>query len=121
MELIGSLSSPFVRKVRIVLTLKNLAFDMTVDSPSQPGSRVALFNPLGKIPVLRTDAGEAIYDSSVIVDYLEAIAPNPPLLPMAPLERVAVKRCEALADGLLDAAVAIVTERRREANEQSPA
>lgn len=88
--------------------------------PLAASSKVALYNPLGKIPVLRTDEGEAIYDSAVIVDYLEVIAPTPALVPSAPLERVAVKRWEALGDGLLDAAVGIMSERRRDPKEQSP-
>ncbi len=118
-QLFGSPASPFVRKVRIALALKNLHFEFTVDAPSQPGSRVPQINPLGKIPVLIATDGDAIYDSSVILDYLEAIAPEPALMPTAPLERVRVKRWEALGDGILDAAVAIVTERRRDPKEQS--
>lgn len=120
LELIGSPASPFVRKARIALALKKLEYVFTVDAPSQPGSRVPQINPLGKIPVLVDANGEAIYDSSVILDYLEAIAPEPALMPSNPRERVAVKRWEALGDGILDAAVAIVTERRRDPKEQSP-
>ena len=122
MKLIGSLSSPFVRKIRIVLALKGLPFDMVIDAPSDPGSRVTESNPIGKIPVLLTDGGEAVYDSRVIVDYLEALSPSPALMPSEPMARVAVKRWEALADGILDAGVAIMSERRREnPAEQSPA
>jgi glutathione S-transferase len=118
-ELLGSAASPFVRKVRIALALKNIPYTWTVDAPSQPGSRVPEINPLGKIPVLITNDGP-VYDSSVIIEYLEAIAPQPRLLPDAALQRVAVKRWEALADGLLDAAVSIMGERRRIPSEQSP-
>jgi len=120
-ELIGSPASPFVRKVRIVLALYNLPYRWTVDAPSQPGSRVAEFNPLGKIPVLLTAAGDPLYDSSVIVDYLDAIAPHPALIPAQPLQRIAVKRWEALADGLLDSAVRIRGERARDPGEQNTA
>src|SRR4051812_19840802 len=110
MKLIGTLSSPFVRKVRVILSYKNIHCEMVVDAPSQPGSRVTESNPLGKIPVLITDDGLPVYDSTVIAEYLDTIAPTPPLLPPVGLERIAVKRWESLADGLLDAAVAIVTE-----------
>ena len=121
MQLIGSPASPFVRKVRAVLVYKNIPCALIVDAPSQPGSRVSEYNPLGKIPVLLTDDGVAIYDSTVIVEYLDTLVPNPPLLPPVGMARVTVKRWEALANGLLDAAVAIVTERRRDPAEQSPA
>lgn len=121
MKLLGSPASPFVRKVRAVLVYKHMPCEFVIDAPSQPGSRVSEFNPLGKIPVLVTDAGEAIYDSTVIVEYLDTLVPTPALLPPVGLARVAVKRWEALASGLLDAAVAIVTERRRDPSEQSPA
>lgn len=121
MQLIGSPASPFVRKVRAVLVYKQIPCDFIVDAPSQPGSRVSQFNPLGKIPVLVADDGQAIYDSTVIAEYLDTLAPHPPLLPPVGMARVAVKRWEALASGLLDAAVAIVTERRRDPAEQSPA
>lgn len=121
LKLIGTLSSPFVRKVRVVLALKTLPYQMLIDAPSQPGSRIAESNPLCKIPVLVGNDGESIYDSAVIAEYLEAIAPNPSLLPVVGLDRIAVKRWEALADGLLDAAVAILFERRRESHLQSTA
>ena len=68
MKLIGGHTSPFVRKTRIVLAEKRIEYEFVVDNPAHPDSRVAEFNPLGKVPVLITDDGAAIYDSSVIVE-----------------------------------------------------
>jgi glutathione S-transferase len=121
MKLIGSYASPFVRKARIVLAEKRIECEFVVDNPNDPASRVSDFNPLGKVPVLVTDDGAAIYDSSVIVEYLDAISPVGRLIPEPGRQRIQVKRWEALADGLMEAAVLCVLESRRPANEQSRA
>jgi glutathione S-transferase len=119
MKLIGSYPSPFVRKARIVLAEKRIEYDFVVDNPNDPSSRVFDFNPLGKIPVLVTDDGAAIYDSSVIVEYLDTVSPVGRLIPEPGRQRIQVKRWEALADGIMDAAVLNVLESRRLATEQS--
>jgi glutathione S-transferase len=119
MKLIGSYPSPFVRKARIVLAEKRIEYDFVVDNPNDPASRVSDFNPLGKIPVLVTDDGAAIYDSSVIVEYLDTVSPVGRLIPEPGRQRIQVKRWEALADGLMEAAVLSVLESRRPAKEQS--
>jgi glutathione S-transferase len=119
MKLIGSYASPFVRKARIVLAEKRIEYEFVVDNPNDAGSRVSDFNPLGKVPVLVTDDGAAIYDSSVIVEYLDTISPVGRLIPETGRQRIQVKRWEALADGLMDAAVLSVLEGRRPASEQS--
>ena len=121
MKLIGSYASPFVRKARIVLAEKRIEYEFVVDNPNDAGSRVSDFNPLGKVPVLVTDDGAAIYDSSVIVEYLDAISPVGRLIPEPGRQRIQVKRWEALADGLVEAAVLCVLEGRRPAKEQSRA
>lgn len=121
MKLIGSYASPFVRKARIVLAEKRIEYDFVLDNPNDPGSRVTEFNPLGKVPVLVTDDGATIYDSSVIVEYLDAISPVGRLIPEPGRQRIQVKRWEALADGVMDAAVLCVLESRRPAAEQSRA
>jgi len=121
MKLIGSYASPFVRKSRIVFAEKRIEYEFVVDNPNDRGSRVSDFNPLGKVPVLVTDDGAAIYDSSVIVEYLDAISPVGRLIPEPGRQRIQVKRWEALADGLMEAAVLCVLEGRRPAKEQSPA
>jgi len=110
MKLIGTLTSPFVRKVRIALAEKQLDFEFIVDPFGTPASRIAEFNPLGKLPCLVSDEGDSIYDSSVIVDYLDELSPAVRLVPASGRERIAVKTWEALADGLTDAAVLIRME-----------
>ena len=119
MKLIATPASPFCRKVRIVLAEKRIDFEFIVDSPSNPASRVAQFNPLGKIPVLVLDDGGTLFDSRVIADYLDAASPVSRLIPEDPRERLRVKRWEALADGCLDAAVEIVVYTRRPVAQQS--
>ena len=80
MRLFGSPASPFVRKVRIVLEEKSIPHEYVIERPSAPGSRVPQFNPLGKIPVLILDNGRAIYDSPVIVEYLDGVSGEPKLI-----------------------------------------
>lgn len=120
MKLIGSLTSPFVRKVRVVLAEKKIDCAFEVDSPWVAGNQVATLNPLGKIPTLVLDDGTTIYDSRVIVEYLDATTPNNRLIPASGRERVMVKRWEALADGICDAAALIFLERKRPQEQQSP-
>ncbi|HEX6733922.1 MAG TPA: glutathione S-transferase [Azonexus sp.] len=119
MKLIGSHSSPYTRKVRIVLAEKKIEYEFVIDSPWAPDSKVPTFNPLGKVPVLMLDDETPLFDSRVIVDYLDNVTPNNKLLPAPNRERIEVKRWEALADGLCDAAVAALLESRRPKSEQS--
>jgi glutathione S-transferase len=112
MMLLGSPTSPYVRKVRLVLEEKGIAHDFMPDRPSAPGSRVPTYNPLGKVPVLVRDDGKAVYDSPVIVEYLDHLR-QPRLIPEGFEERIEVKRWEALGDGIADATVAISHERRK--------
>lgn len=103
--LLGSKPSPYVRKVRVALAEKNMAYQFEEVDVIDPDSTVYTRNPLGKIPCLMTSDLEPFYDSSVIVDYLEAISPTPALFPADAVSRVQVKRIEALADGVLDAGI----------------
>jgi len=105
MKLIGSLTSPFVRKVRIVLAEKKLDYKFEVEDVWAAESQIAKSNPLGKVPCLVMEAGEAIFDSRVIVEYVDTLSPVGKLIPLSGRERVEVRTWEALADGLLDAAV----------------
>jgi len=107
MKLFGTPGSPYVRKVRIALGEKRKAYEYIIDRPSNPDSKVPLFNPLGKIPVLVCDDGRAIYDSSVIVEYLDGVIEAPRLIPGNFADRIEVRRWEALGDGIADATVAI--------------
>jgi glutathione S-transferase len=120
MQLIGSLTSPFVRKVRIVAAEKFVDYELIVDIPWNESSRVPEYNPLGKVPVWVLEDGKTLFDSRVIVEYLEHISPVGHLLPKDARPRIAVKRWEALADGVCDAAALIFMERKRPASQQDP-
>lgn len=119
MKLLGTLTSPYVRKARIVLAEKKIDYDWVIDSPNNPDSAVPQHNPLARVPVLVLDDGTAIFDSPVIVEYLDNLSPNNKLFPQPSRERIEVKRWEALADGLLDAAIAVRLESLRPAGERS--
>ena len=119
MKLIGSLTSPYVRKVRIVLAEKKIDYALELDSPWEAGNTVSEFNPLGKVPVLVLDDATPLYDSRVIVEYLDMTAPNNRLIPAGGRERIMVKRWEALADGVNDAAATGFLEGKRVAEKRS--
>ena len=121
MRLFGTPGSPFVRKVRIVLEEKRIPHEYVIERPSAPGSRVPQFNPLGKIPVLVLDDGRAIYDSVVIVEYLDGTSGEPKLIPADFAQRIEVRRWEALADGVADATVAVNHEYREPKDKQRSA
>jgi glutathione S-transferase len=121
MKLLASLASPYTRKVRIVLAEKKVECDMElvdvfpVDNPVNP------HNPLGKIPTLLLDDGMALYDSRVIVEFLDGKSPISRLIPEDLRDRVAVRRWEALADGVLDAGLLVRYESLRDQKERSRA
>lgn len=119
MKLIGTLTSPYARKARVVLAEKKIEYDFELDSPWTPESQVANVNPLGKVPVLVLDDNTVLFDSRVIVEYLDNVAPNNKLMPAPNRERTEVKRWEALADGVCDAAALIFLERKRPPKQQS--
>lgn len=105
MRLIGSLTSPYVRKVRIVLAEKKLDYRFELDNPWASDNRVSEANPLGKVPCLVMEGGEAVFDSRVIVEYVDTLSPVGRLIPEKGRERAEVRTWEALADGLMDAAI----------------
>jgi len=119
MKLIASPTSPYARKVRIALAEKRFEYVLVEDSPWEASSVAASFNPLGKIPVLVLDDGTTLYDSRVIVEYLDVVSPVSRLIPEPSRQRIAVKRWEALADGVCDAAGAMVVELRRPVRQRS--
>lgn len=119
MKLIGSHTSPFARKVRIVLAEKKIEYDFVIDSPWLADSKVPNLNPLGKIPVLVLDDETPLFDSRVIVEYIDNVTPNNKLFPAPNRERTEVKRWEALADGISDAAATIFLETKRSPELQS--
>ena len=105
MKLIGSLTSPYVRKVRIVFSEKKVDVDLELENVWAAETKIAQNNPLGKIPCLILDDGEAIYDSRVIAEYADTLSPVSKLIPAGSRERAAVKTWEALADGVADAGI----------------
>lgn len=121
MKLIGSLTSPYVRKVRVFLAEKQIPHEFVVDSPWAAATQVGQHNPLGKVPILLLPGESTLYDSRVIVEYLDRKFPERPLIPLEDAAHIAVKRWEALADGINDAAAEALLESRRPVGEQSPA
>ena len=104
MKLIGSLTSPYVRKVRVVMVEKKLDFQFVLEDVWSSDAMLTS-NPLGKVPCLVMEGGEAVFDSRVIVEYLDTLSPVGKLIPPSGRERTEVRTWEALADGLLDAAI----------------
>jgi glutathione S-transferase len=105
MKLIGSAASPYVRKVRVVLAEKRLDYQFLVEDVWSDATTIAKSNPLGKVPCLVMEGGEAMFDSRVIVEYLDTLSPVGKLIPQSGRERAEVKTWEALADGVMDAGV----------------
>src|SRR5689334_20903624 len=105
MKLIGTPASPFTRKARVVLAEKRIEYDFIVNSPHDAATTVTDYNPLGKIPVLVLDDATTIFDSRVIVEYLDNASPVTKLLPDDTRHRIQTRRWEALADGCTDACV----------------
>ena len=113
----GSPNSPYLRKTRIVAAEKNISVEFHAHSPWTKDSLASTHNPLGKIPVLILEDGRTLYDSRVIVEYLDTLNASPRLIPAEDTARISVKRWEALADGVCDAAVAIFMELQYPAGE----
>jgi glutathione S-transferase len=112
MKLIGSLSSPYVRKVRIVMAEKKLDYELALEDVWAADTAIRQSNPLGKVPCLIMEDGGAMFDSHVIVEYLDTLTPVGKLIPANGRERAEVKCWEALADGVLDAAVLVRLEKK---------
>ena len=104
MKLIGSLTSPYVRKVRVVMAEKRLDYQLVLEDVWGTDAVLAS-NPLGKVPCLVLEGGEALFDSRVIVEYVDTLSPVGRLIPERGRERAEVRTWESLADGLLDAAI----------------
>ena len=110
MKLIGSDGSPYVRKVRVVLAEKKIDYEFVREDVWSAASAIGQSNPLGKVPTLVTDDGAAVFDSRVIVEYLDTVTPIHRLIPPSGRSRVEVRCWEALADGLLDALIMVRIE-----------
>src|ERR1700680_1786502 len=121
MKLIGSHASPFVRKVRIVALEKNVDIDLVPGDVMALDSHISAVNPLGKIPCLLLPDGKSLYDSRVIVEYLDSVGSGPSLIPAQTLQRAEIKCWEALADGGLDAGILARWEKvQRKPQHQEP-
>lgn len=105
MKLIGSAASPYVRKVRVVMAEKRLDYQFVIEDVWSADTTISSANPLGKVPCLIMDGSEAMFDSRVIVEYLDTMSPVGKLIPQQSRERAEVKTWEALADGVMDAGV----------------
>lgn len=123
MKLVTSSTTPFGRKIRILLAEKKLPCEIVEDIPWNADTQVPAFNPLGKVPVLVLDDGDTLFDSRVIAEFLDTLpSAQTPAMTFIPAEnaaRIRVRRWEALADGISDAAAAIFIERKRPAAQQS--
>jgi glutathione S-transferase len=120
MKLLGTQTSPYTRKARLVLLEKNIPHTYLVDAPNDPGSQVTRVNPLRRIPALILDDESCVFDSTVIAEYADSLNDAPILIPRNnPTARMHVKRWEALADGIMDSAVVVRTEVIRPIEKQS--
>ena len=121
MKLLAGTASPYTRKVRVVLAEKRIECELQLVDVQPVDNAVNSHNPLGKIPTLILDDGTALYDSRVIVEFLDAVSPISRLIPDELRDRIAVRRWEALADGVLDAGLLVRYESLRDKKEQGKA
>jgi len=121
MKLLYTVNSPYARKVRIVAAEKHIDIELESVVLSDPDCPVTQYNPLGKVPVLVLSDGESLYDSRVIAEYLDNRTPLAHLIPKDNGAKSAVRRWEALADGVCDAAVAVMLEQRKDEQKQDGA
>jgi len=110
MKLIGSAASPYVRKVRVIMAEKRLDYQFVIEDVWSADTTISSSNPLGKVPCLIMDGSEAMFDSRVIVEYLDTLSPVGKLIPQQSRERAEVKTWEALADGVMDAGLLLRME-----------
>lgn len=120
MKLIGSYTSPFVRKISVILLEKGITFEFINEMPYNAENGVAKYNPLGKVPALVTDDGECWYDSPLIAQYIELLDIAPALVPREAKAALRMRQLESLADGIMDAGLVSVREQARPAAQQSP-
>jgi len=119
MKLYGSLTSPYVRKLRVLLQEKAIAFEFVTENPHDAASAIPRLNPLGKVPVLELDNREVLFESTLMVDYLDGLK-GEALMPAKGAARVQALRWHALGQGMVDAVVTRLMETRRPADKQLP-
>lgn len=122
MRLRYSPTSPYARKVVATAIERGLAdrIEIVATNPWDPASDLSASNPLGKVPALLLDDGTVLFDSPVICEYLDSLPGSPGLFPPPGEARWSALRLQALADGILDAAVLRLLESKRDAARQSP-
>ena len=120
MKLVGSKTSPYVRKARVILAERDIKFEFVEESAWNAGTTVPRYNPLNKVPALVLDDGASIYDSAVISEYLDAISGGH-FIPSKAAARAKARTFEALGDGIADAGITFFLERKREVARQDPA
>jgi glutathione S-transferase len=113
LKLISATPSPYARKVRIALAEKNIPFELITEVPWNKGALTEQHNPLAKLPVLMLEDGSTVYDSRFILEYLEYVYTQTPLLSSKVPQRLMAKKLEVLADGVCDAVVLVFFERMR--------
>ena len=119
MQLIIATPSPFARKARVALREKNIDFEEIIDVPWNKNTLTKDINPLGKIPILLHNNSEPLFDSRVIVQYLDKFKPQPLMYPDNHEDNISAKLVEAVADGVCDAIVLVFLENARKKNLRS--
>ncbi|MGY9057410.1 MAG: glutathione S-transferase N-terminal domain-containing protein [Alphaproteobacteria bacterium] len=119
LKLLSATPSPYARKVRIALAEKGIPFELVTENPWNRGASTPGLNPLGKVPVLILEDGSTVYESSYVLEWLEVHYPTPALFSADPVERLAARRFEVLADGVCDAIVLCLLESLRTKQQRS--
>ena len=113
MKVIIATPSPYARKVRVVLREKKINFEEIIDNPWNKDTLTISLNPLGKIPILLRDKHEPLFDSKVIIQYLDYFEPKPLFYPKNSEDNISARLIETIADGICDAIVLLFLENSR--------
>lgn len=119
MKLYGSPFSPYARKARVLIQEKNIPCEFVIEDPWPAGSRIPGMNPLGKVPVLQIGPGNYLFESALVVHYLDHLD-GKPLPPTDAAGYWQSQWWQALGNGMIDATIARVLESRRPADKQMP-
>src|SRR5919199_3561854 len=119
LKLISATPSPYARKVRIALAEKDIPFELVTEVPWNCDTQTPRYNPLEKLPVLVFEDGSSAYERRYNLEVVEALWPEPPLVPADTWERLAARKVEVIADGICDACVLLFWERHRPPEHQS--
>jgi len=119
MKLYGSPFSPYARKARVLIIEKNIACEYFPDDPWAADTRIPKMNPLAKVPVLELAPGNYLFESPLVVHYLDHLDGKP----LPPKDAEGYWRAQwwqALGNGVIDAVIARILETRRPADKQMP-